>query len=44
MNISDELRMMHFNSILEAKMERIKQLEEIVKGYILAHALILKAT
>tara|TARA_R110002020_G_scaffold366792_2_gene578781 strand:- start:347 stop:484 length:138 start_codon:yes stop_codon:yes gene_type:complete len=44
MGIADELKMMHFNSILQVKIERIKQLEEIVKGYVLAHAIILKAT
>ena len=44
MSFADELRMVHINQILDAKNERIAQLEKIVKGYIFAHAVISNAT
>jgi len=44
MSFADELRMVHINQILDAKNERIQQLEKIIRGYVLTHAIIIKAT
>jgi len=42
MSFADELRMVHINQILDAKNERIEQLEKIVKDYVFAHAVFLR--
>ena len=44
MSFADELRMVHFNSILNAQNERIEQLEKIVKAYIFAHGVIVSTS